>query len=540
MRIFLFSLLMLVDFMSGAQPSIEWHKTIGGSGLEMGLEVIQTKDGGWLYIGRSSSMDLFDSSTTPPVNIPLHGFDSDMFAVKVNKLGNIEWQKLIGSSQLDFFTSGLQTNDGGYILVGTNLGLDGDVAGAINPIEYCIIKLNAEGTIQWKRFYGGAVGDVPEDIVQTQDGGFVISGFAYSFDGDVTGNHGANDAWIIKINAIGELIWQKCLGGGNHDYSLQLLETEAGDIMVAGSTNSTDGDVFGTHGWDDYWLIKLNRYGDFQWQRCYGGSQRNELNDFVQANDGGFVISGYSASTDGDIHNPILKYDYWVVKVNSTGDIVWEKSYGGEEDDGAKNNVSDDSRVSIDRTKNGGYIIAGSTRSYAGDISGNHGKSDIWLVAIDSTGKKLWQKCLGGSENEYNASVIQTPEGGFMVLGYSNSNDGDLAGVMKDTSNVDIWVVKLSPVSLIDGPKKMSIGATLFPNPTEGPFQLRLPDLKTGRTQIIRFEIRNLDGKLVKSGTANRGDNGNFNLDVTELAPGFYFLTGDDPEVSFSQKLIIY
>ena len=227
--------------------------------------------------------------------------------------------------------------------------------------------------------------------------------------------------------------WQKCLGGTSWDYAKSIQQTSGGGFIVAGETWSNDGDVSGNHGIVDSWIVKLNSSGDIIWQKCFGGTDDDVAFSIQQTSDGGFIVAGYTSSNDGDVSGNHGGGDYWVVKLDSSGTIQWQKCLGGTDNDEAK---------SIQQTSDGGYIVAGETWSNDGDVSGNHGNSDYWVVKLNSSGDIEWQKCLGGTVKDIAKTIQQTSDGGFIVAGYTNSNDGDVSGIHGDY--YDFWVVKLN------------------------------------------------------------------------------------------------
>ncbi len=205
------------------------------------------------------------------------------------------------------------------------------------------------------------------------------------------------------------------------------------DLLWLGGTFSNDGDVSGNHGIVDSWIVKLNSSGDIIWQKCFGGTDDDVAFSIQQTSDGGFIVAGYTSSNDGDVSGNHGGGDYWVVKLDSSGTIQWQKCLGGTDNDEAK---------SIQQTSDGGYIVAGETWSNDGDVSGNHGNSDYWVVKLNSSGDIEWQKCLGGTVKDIAKTIQQTSDGGFIVAGYTNSNDGDVSGIHGDY--YDFWVVKLN------------------------------------------------------------------------------------------------
>ena len=345
----------------------------------------------------------------------------------------IEWQKCLGGTSWDYAKSIQQTSGGGFIVAGETWSNDGDVSGNHGIVDSWIVKLNSSGDIIWQKCFGGTDDDVAFSIQQTSDGGFIVAGGTFSNDGDVSGNHGIVDSWIVKLNSSGDIIWQKCFGGTDDDVAFSIQQTSDGGFIVAGGTFSNDGDVSGNHGIVDSWIVKLNSSGDIIWQKCFGGTDDDVAFSIQQTSDGGFIVAGYTSSNDGDVSGNHGSWDSWVVKLNSSGDIEWQKCLGGTDNDEAK---------SIQQTSDGGYIVAGETWSNDGDVSGNHGNSDYWVVKLNSSGDIEWQKCLGGTVKDIAKTIQQTSDGGFIVAGYTNSNDGDVSGIHGDY--YDFWVVKLN------------------------------------------------------------------------------------------------
>jgi len=235
--------------------------------------------------------------------------------------------------------------------------------------------------------------------------------------------------------------WQKCLGGSNDDEAYSVQQTSDGGYIVAGSTRSNDGDVSGNHEevwwlvWD-FWVVKLDRYGDIEWQKCLGGSDSDWAESIQQTNDGGYIVAGYTGSNDGDVSGNHGEKDFWVVKLDRYGDIEWQKCLGGSGGGGS----GGDYAYSVQQTSDGGYIVAGETWSNNGDVSGYHGGGDVWVVKLDRYGDIKWQKCLGGSSWDWAYSIQQTNDGGYIVAGLTRSNDGDVSG---NYGEKDFWVVKL-------------------------------------------------------------------------------------------------
>jgi hypothetical protein len=402
--------------------SIQWQKCLGGGYDDEALSIQQTNDSGFIVAGYTMSNNGNVSGN--------HG-NFDYWVVKLNYLGNIQWQKCLGGTGDDYATSIQQTNDNGFIVAGYTESNNGDVSGNHGGYDCWVVKLDSYGDTLWTKCLGGTEWDYATSIQQTNDSGFIVAGYTKSNDGDVSGNHGDYDYWVVKLGSLGDIQWQKCLGGTNTDFAYSIQQTSDEGFIVAGETYSNNGDVSVNHGYTDFWVVKLNSLGTIQWQKCLGGSNIDGASSIQQTSDEGFIVAGTTHSNDGDVSGNHGGYDYWIVKLDSYGYIQWQKCLGG---------TNPDLAYSIQQTSDEGFIVAGYTQSYDCNVFGNHGYYDYWVVKLDSSGDIQWQKCLGGSNIDCASSIQQTSDEGFIVAGYAYSNNGDVSG---NHGSFDYWVVKL-------------------------------------------------------------------------------------------------
>tara|TARA_B100001287_G_scaffold72409_1_gene60026 strand:+ start:1753 stop:3291 length:1539 start_codon:yes stop_codon:yes gene_type:complete len=368
-------------------------------------------------------------------------------AIGLGQVPIIDWEKNYGGSFSDEAFSLQQTQDGGYVFTGPSTSSDIDVSTNQGNHDYWIVKLDSLANIEWSKSYGGSLQDTPYSIKQTIEGGYIIAGVSKSADGDVTGNHGGFDIWIIRLDALGNLMWEKALGGSGSEWAESILETNDNGFIFCGETNSDDGDVTGNHGSSDYWVVKLNSFGNLVWQKCFGGTSSEEAYSIVQTNDGGYAVAGRAYSNNGDVTINLGSYDYWILKLNNLGNIEWEKSLGGTDYDMA---------YCIEQTIDQGFIISGLTLSLDGDVSQYYGNQDCWVVKLDSLGNLLWEKTIGGSLNElHRSSVSQTTDGEYILCTSSSSDDFD---VFDNNGEVDGLIVKLNQFGNIIW--KKSFGST--------------------------------------------------------------------------------
>ncbi|WPO83396.1 hypothetical protein SD427_03380 [Chryseobacterium sp. JJR-5R] len=407
---------------TAVMPIKEKRNIFGGSGSEIDNSMVRTTDGGYALAGRTLSNDGDVSGN--------HG-GTDFWIVKFSSHGNVEWKKTFGGSSNDSPGTIIQTADGGYAIIGTSLSNDGDVSGNHGSADIWLIKLNSSGILQWQKTFGGTKEETGSSIIQTSDGGYTLAGHTNSNNGDVTVNQGNFDFWVIKVTSTGILQWQKTFGGTGIEYLNSFIQTSDGSYIMAGNTSSNDGNVSGNHGIVDFWVVKINSTGTLQWQRAFGGTKGDVANSIVQTGDGGYTLAGHTESNDGNVSGNHGSVDIWVIKLNSAGTLQWQKTFGG---------TGSDFGQSIIQTTDGGYAVIGFTQSIDGDVSANHGSSDIWVTKLNSTGILQWQKALGGTAYDEGFTIIQTPTG-YLVAGRSSSNDGDIAGPVNGSS--DFLVLRL-------------------------------------------------------------------------------------------------
>lgn len=410
-------------------PNIQWQQPFGGSNNDIGYSISNTNDGGFITAGVSNSNDGDVSGN--------HG-STDFWITKFSNSGVIEWQKSLGGSKSETALSIKQTFDGGYIAVGTTSSSDGDVSGyhggLYDPKDIWVVKLNNIGNIEWQRAIGGPGNDVGQSIIQTSDSNYVIAGGGESTTGDVTGNHsGYTDGWVIKFDQTGSILWTKAIGGSYIDGFSDIKELPDGSLLATGSTASYDGDVIGHLAYSDFWLVKLSSDGTLINQKCLGGSSDEYSSSLSLTPDGGCILVGQTNSSDIDVNGQHGFSDYWAVKVDSSFNIQWQKTLGGTGIDRAYCTLVD---------ADGNCLLAGYTYSRDGDLQGRKGKpSDIWVVKLSSMGNLLWQKVLGEtSGDEIAYGICQSADSSYLITGYSNSYTGLLTGTH---GSDELWIVKL-------------------------------------------------------------------------------------------------
>lgn len=365
-------------------------------------------------------------------------------------VGEIDLIKTIGGSQQDDFLSVVATTDGGVAAFGFTQSNDGDVIGKPSTdSDYWLVKFDQDLNIQWQKVFGGSDDDRGQSIIQTDDGGFAVTGFSRSDDGDITGNFGFQDYWIVKLDATGGIQWEKSIGFSGNDRGYDIIQTQDGGYFATGFLDVTASEGEGNddfdnlktslnpkgakHGVGEYWGVKLNAGGDMEWRRYYGGTNNDRSYAAIQTQDGGYIQTGHSESDDFDIENPIGSYDIWVVKTFADGVLDWEKSFGGS---------SIEIAFDIIETEDNNFMLVGDTRSSDLDVSNPRGNADIWIIKFDTNGNLIWEKTYGGPEFESGRSIIGIGNNDYFVTSSSRSSTDQLE---TNYGSNDVWGI------IIDG-----------------------------------------------------------------------------------------
>lgn len=513
-------LLVGFSFFAEAQaPAIEWQKCFGGSSPDMGLDVVQATDGGYVAMGFATSTD---------GDVTDHFGGSDFWVVKTNTSGQIQWEKSYGGNLNDRPSQIIRTQDGGYLIVGFTTSIDGEAADNDGGQDGMAVKIDSDGNVQWSKCYGGSSWDHIQSVRQLADGNYLLVGHTFSNNGDVSFNHGVEpninaDGWIVKINPTGTIIWEKTYGSTGGEYFRNAQLTADGGMVFIGQNFTSDfsADVTSSHGHYDIWVVKTDASGTLQWQKSFGGSAADAEASIMQMSDGGYLFLGKTSSTDGDVTGNHGQTDCWVVKLDGSGNLLWQKAYGGTLADGTSHENGGSDLLLED--SDGNYIFATQVLSTNGDVSGNHGNVDYWLVKINPSGTILWKKCMGGSGTDYPNRLFKANDGGLMLNGQAWSTNGDVTG---SHGNSEMWLVKLAPHLSTDAFENASIN--IYPNPATSLLHIELPN----GIQAEKINITNISGKLVLQIPFTSAVN------VEPLAAGTYFMEVISKEKKFQTKFI--
>jgi predicted secreted protein len=411
-------------------PQEQWNMTYGGGNVDWGWSVQQTTDEGYIVTGETSS---YGSG----------GFDA--WLVKIDANGSEQWNRTFGGPAKDGGRSIRQTSDGGYFIGGY-----ADSYGS--PVhDAWFIKTDSTGNEEWNNTYGGQNSDGVTSVWQTNDSGYVGTGYSDSF------GPGGHDVWLIKTDKYGDELWNRTFGTSAWDIGYSVKQVNDGGLVIIGTTNS-----YGAGG-HDAWFIKTDSGGNEQWNRTYGGVANDWGSSVYQTNEGGYILTGDTRSYGNG------GYDFWLIKTDKYGVEQWNKTYG--------ESSSDDTAYCIQQTSDGGYIVTGTTTVL------QSGLTDIWLMKTDSTGVMQWNKTIGGKYDDVSYSVEQITNGAYILTGYTTSyGSGDK----------DVWLIQVEgenqpPLSpSIEGPSYCVIG-----NKYEYSFSLSDPD-----NDLIYLKVNWGDGTI--------------------------------------------
>jgi len=362
-------------------PEIEWSRVWGGPSYDFPYSMIKTFDGGYAIFGVFANVSF------------------DWWLIKTDSFGNVQWNKTYGGAGDDLGYSIVETEDGGYML-----------AGSIDTFEpqwhdAWLVKVDSSGNMQWNKTYGGFGSDHAHSLVKTSDGKYVMGCWTSSFGADY-------EYWLVKVDSSGNMQWNKTYGIADKTAYLEyVIETSDGGYAIFGDIQYWDG----VNILEDLWLVKTDSSGNHQWNKTYGGSNNEWAHSVMEMSDSGYMLAGSTESFGaGDD-------DCWLVKVDSSGNMEWNKTYGG---------ISADDPGSMIKTSDGGYAIAGATYSFG------EGAGDAWLVKFDSSWNVLWNKTYGGALEDYAASIVETDHDEYVFAGMTESFGA---------GSWDWWLVKVAP-----------------------------------------------------------------------------------------------
>ena len=377
------------------------HLIFGRPSYDYGRSIVQTTDAGYIFTG-------FSFATGWP----------DFYVAKLRANGSIQWVQIINANKEEYARAAIQTRDGGYLIAGSIY--------AWNDIdEILVVRLDSNGNLQWAKTIGDPANrEEASSVIQTPDGNFVLAGYTRSF------GQGGADVYVIKLDSAGNMLWSRVIGGNADEMAADIIQTTDGGFLLTGGTYS-----FG-QGNADILVIKLDSNGNLQWTRTIGGNNTDWGNSAVQTDDGGYIITGITSSFGQGT------YDVYILKLDSSGNLLWTRTIGG---------TNDDRSYAITKTSEGKYVITGYTKSFG------QGNEDIYLIKLDNNGNIEWRRTIGRTQKEWGYSIVQTTDGGYAIAG------------MIDTSglaHLDFYILKLNAQGMPSPscPERIDSGGVILPD----------------------------------------------------------------------------
>ena len=365
-----------------------------------------------------------------------HSNLSDVVLLKYATQDVYYWRLTLGGSGMDELSDVVKTPDGGLVAVGTTDSPDGDFGPGKGGMDIWAVKVNSNGQIVWKRRFGGRGNDKGLAILAAQDGGYFIGGESGSLDGDMRSHlKGRLDSWIARLGPMGDLRWEKKYGGSANEQVRRIHELAPGNFLVLNTATSRDGDIKQAKGKKDVWAFRMNYTGDILWQASFGGEDNDDIHDSHIDAAGNVVVAGTSFSRGGDLKVHKGLGDFWAFCLTPEGQLKWSHSYGGSKADGAD---------AIYPTRDGGYLLGGMTRSNDGDIKINQGYYDAWLVKLDANGKLMWERTMGYPGKDAFNSIIEGWPSGYMALGFAEQPRAAESAIGGHHGGADFWLINIS------------------------------------------------------------------------------------------------
>ena len=447
----------------------------------------------------------------------------------------IEWERSFGGSDYESAEHILITSDNNYLITGRTLSVDGDVSENFGEQDIWLLKLDQNGELIWEKSIGGGLNDRGVRSIEINDGGFLV--FSSSTSSEINGvaSYGLSDAWIHKIDHSGEIAWSKNYGGSEYDRIRSARYINENNIIVIGSSRSDDGDLEGVEGDDNYWIFKIDDQGNLhwsktwvddrfgylrdialtadggfitlgsyqeqfdldelsvtkhasdgtiEWEKIFVGNMNDMPASILQTNDGDYMVCAHSNSTEGDVIDNLGDRDFWLLKLDQTGAIIWNHVYGGSGVDVPQDLIE---------LADGNFMMSGYSSSTDFDVTSNNGASDKWIVKLSAQGELIWEQNFGGSDWDISNQVLEVAPYQYISVGRTRSDDGD---VSSNNGSDDIWITKFfeTPNAIVELPSTI---LSVFPNPSKGDVTLSF-DKALFDTP---YQLVNALGQVVQAGT---------------------------------------
>lgn len=447
--------------MQKSAPGIQWDRTFGGNLREELTTYLPTLDGGYVFGGSSSSETSLDKTS-------VSFGDEDYWIIKTDASGNKLWERAFGGDTSDLLRVIKQTSDGGFILGGTSTSnanvLGGKSQNSNGREDLWVIRLDAAGNKLWDKTFGGSGEDDLQAVLETSDGGFLLGAFSasgISLDKSQD-SKGLHDYWVIKLDALGNKLWDKTFGGDGVDALTSMaLDGNGGYVLTGYSRSGINGDkTQASRGEEDIWVVKIDVNGVKVWDKAFGGNL-TDMAFTINTVTNGYILGGVSYSgQSGDKSAPSLGgFDSWVVRIDTAGNKLWDRTYGG---------LGTELVSSIFETKEGDLVIGNVSDSPSNEIKSENsfGDFDYWIIKTDASGEIKWERTVGGDREEWEGIFIPLADNSFIIGGHSSSSQSGLKS-SEPKGAADFWIVKLSSEGCTDPQVNFTVAAGTAGSPSD-------------------------------------------------------------------------
>ncbi|MHA1979455.1 MAG: hypothetical protein ACW98I_21325, partial [Candidatus Hodarchaeales archaeon] len=353
---------------------LDWDRTYGGVKSDSASDILHTKEGDFLIVGGTTSNGTGNS---------------DMWVVKTDNRGTIQWNRTYGGLEIDYAETIIQTSDGTFAILGNTRSYGAGWS------DLWLVKIDNQGRMLWNKTYGSSDNEYATGLLQTPDGGFLLAGNKHYSLGGI-------NLWVVKTDSNGNVQWNQTYGGNSPDYfsysQQSLIQTLDGGYALLGNTES-----FGSMS-TNIWLIKIDQEGVVQWTQIYGNSEVTTAGTLLQTETGCYVFVGGRASES------TRDLNLWLMKTDTNGTMLWNHTYTVRKE----NSTFEVSSHSLIQTSDGGFFMASRSRY-------DPGSSDLWVVKTDSTGVLQWNQTYGGSDHEYMGGILQLSDNSIVLAGATMS-----------------------------------------------------------------------------------------------------------------------
>lgn len=532
--LFIFILVFLLDLSGHAQAPLvkQWDHKYGGNKFDIHHSFQRTSDGGYSIFGYT------ESDSTGEVTQLSRG-NADYWLVKTDSNGVKQWDSRFGGADIDVGLFHIQTTNNDFLLGGYSISDPGGDKSAARKgySDFWVIRTTSAGVKLWDRTYGGGAGEayIINYIDQTNDGGFIIGGTASGgIGGDNTHpnrdtTNATVDYWIIRVDAFGNKLWDQRYGGISNDELYSVTQTPDGGFLVTGkSFSGVGGDkTQPSQGGNDIWVVKTDISGNKIWDRRYGGSGDEIIGGVVVLPDGKIILGAQSDSpVSGDKTQPLIGMsDIWVLKLDISGTILWDKNIGGYNAEEIQNLVSDQ--------QGNIFIAADSYSSAGGDKSENNlGLEQSWIVKLDGAGNIVWDKTILTNGHDETTKAVSDELGCLVVVNFSDGTPGGY-NTHAPRGLVDYWMVKFCDTTFVSGTVEPLLNANIFPNPFSESITIEM-ETKIGTNKIM---VTDLSGRVIYSIVFS----GQKVIDANKWSKGFYVISveADNRDKSIIRKLFV-